>query len=85
MTAMIAGLVGAGPAMADHHTGAKDGKVECHGGNSCKGKGECGGPNHSCAGLNTCKGQGYVVTESKEACLKLGGKLEAPKKKKKKA
>ncbi len=33
---------------------------ECHGVNSCKGQGECGGTGHACAGKNTCKGQGWI-------------------------
>ncbi len=42
---------------------------ECHGVNSCKGKGECGGKGHSCAGKNSCKGKGWVKM-NKEDCAK---------------
>jgi uncharacterized membrane protein len=54
--------------------------VECHGVNTCKGTGACGGKGHSCAGQNTCKGQGWVKLD-KDACLKQGGKLTADDKK----
>jgi uncharacterized membrane protein len=51
-------------------------KVKCYGANKCKGSGACGGAGHSCAGKNACKGQGFVETDSKEACLKMeGGRL----------
>ncbi len=52
------------------------GKVKCYGANKCKGSGACGGAGHACAGKNACKGQGFVETDSKEACLKMeGGRL----------
>ena len=54
--------------------------VECHGVNTCKGTGACGGKGHSCAGQNACKGQGWVKLD-KEQCLKQGGKLTADDKK----
>lgn len=53
-----------------------DEKGECHGVNSCKGKGECGGPKWDCAGNNECKGQGWITKTSAE-CKKLGGKFKA--------
>jgi len=53
-------------------------KVECHGINSCKGKGECGGPGYECAGNNSCKGQGWL-TKTKAECLKAGGKFKEAK------
>lgn len=56
---------------------AKDSpKGECHGVNSCKGKGECGGPNWDCAGNNDCKGKGWI-TKTEAQCKKLGGKFKA--------
>jgi len=40
-------------------------KGECYGINSCKGKGDCGGPGYSCAGNNACKGKGWLsLTET---------------------
>lgn len=51
-------------------------KGECHGINSCKGKGECGGPGWDCAGNNTCKGKGWISMTSAD-CKKKGGKFKA--------
>lgn len=45
---------------------------ECHGINSCKGKGECGGPGYGCAGNNSCKGQGWLTTTKEECATKKG-------------
>jgi hypothetical protein len=47
-------------------------KGECHGMNSCKGTGACGGQGHSCAGKNSCKGQGWLEL-SKSDCQAKGG------------
>ena len=55
-------------------------EVECHGVNTCKGTGACGGKGHTCAGQNACKGQGWIKMD-KDACLKQGGKLTAEEKK----
>ncbi len=41
-------------------------KGECHGINSCKGQGACGGKDHSCAGQNACKGQGWLMMTEEE-------------------
>jgi len=49
---------------------------ECHGVNSCKGKGECGGKGHSCAGKNSCKGKGWVKM-NKADCEEKGGEFKA--------
>ena len=49
---------------------------KCHGVNSCKGTGACGGKNHSCAGYNTCKGKGWLKMTKKE-CKKKGGTFES--------
>ena len=51
---------------------------ECHGVNSCKGKGDCGGKGHSCAGKNSCKGQGWVKM-TKEKCEEAHGKFKEDK------
>jgi hypothetical protein len=45
---------------------------ECHGINSCKGTGACGGKGHSCAGQNKCKGKGWLKMTEKD-CLEKGG------------
>jgi hypothetical protein len=55
-------------------------EVQCHGVNTCKGTGACGGKGHSCAGQNACKGQGWIKLD-KDECLKQGGKLTAEEKK----
>ncbi|HWU43829.1 MAG TPA: hypothetical protein VN132_10335 [Bdellovibrio sp.] len=47
---------------------------ECHGVNSCKGKGDCGGKGHSCAGKNSCKGKGWLKM-NKEKCEAAKGKF----------
>lgn len=52
---------------------------ECHGINSCKGQGACGGKGHSCAGKNSCKGKGWVEL-SKSDCDAKKGKFVAEKK-----
>ncbi len=59
-----------------HESPKKPDKGECHGINSCKGKGECGGPGWDCAGNNTCKGQGWISTTAAD-CKKKGGKFKA--------
>lgn len=48
---------------------------ECHGVNSCKGTGECGGKGHSCAGKNSCKGKGWIKM-SKSGCDAKGGSFK---------
>lgn len=45
---------------------------QCHGVNTCKGSGACGGKNHDCAGKNACKGQGWLKID-KETCQAQGG------------
>ncbi len=49
---------------------------ECHGINSCKGQGACGGKSHSCAGKNSCKGKGWLKMSNAE-CNEQGGKFKA--------
>jgi len=49
---------------------------ECHGVNSCKGTGECGGKGHTCAGKNSCKGKGWLKL-SKADCDTKEGKFKA--------
>jgi len=45
---------------------------ECHGMNSCKSTGACGGKGHSCAGQNKCKGQGWLKLSKKDCLAKKG-------------
>lgn len=73
LASAVAGLLAVG---AVSQVQAAEEKVPCYGANKCKGTGACGGATHSCAGKNACKGQGFVMADSKEACLKMeGGRL----------
>ncbi|MBX7230960.1 MAG: hypothetical protein K1X29_02640 [Bdellovibrionales bacterium] len=75
LTAALTGLMMAGCASGTKATTDTSGAMaqgECHGVNSCKGTGECGGAGHSCAGKNSCKGQGWVKL-SKKDCDTKGG------------
>jgi len=77
LASAVAGLLAFGalgtPAQAAEGKGEK---VKCYGANKCKGQGGCAGQGHACAGKNACKGQGFVETDSKEACMKMeGGRL----------
>ena len=83
VSAMISGLaltvVGAPQAHAADAATTDEKQYECHGVNSCKGKGECGGKGHSCAGSNSCKGQGFIYTKNKADCDDLGAKAKKKK------
>ena len=48
---------------------------ECHGINSCKGTGECGGKGYSCAGKNSCKGKGWL-SMTKAVCKEKSGSFK---------
>jgi uncharacterized membrane protein len=75
LASAVAGLLAVG-AMGAPSQAAEAQKVPCYGANKCKGTGACGGKTHSCAGQNACKGQGWIMADSKEACLKMeGGRL----------
>ena len=74
--AALSGLLLTGGITAGEKMGHDKMSGECHGVNSCKGKGECGGKGHSCAGKNSCKGKGWVKMD-KDACEKKGGKYKA--------
>jgi hypothetical protein len=50
-------------------------KGECHGINSCKGTGDCGGKGYSCAGKNSCKGKGWMKMSDAD-CKAKGGKFK---------
>ena len=76
LAAAVTGLMMAGCSTAGSSSGTSVAAGECHGVNSCKGKGECGGAGHSCAGKNSCKGQGWVKL-SKADCEGKGGKFKA--------
>ena len=59
--------------------------IECHGGNSCKGKGECGGPDgRACAGTNSCKGKGWITAKDQAACDAMISKVKKTEKSKNK-
>lgn len=78
LASAVAGLLTVGAVAQVQAAGEK---VPCYGANKCKGTGACHGANHTCAGQNACKGQGFVMAESKEACLKMeGGRLTMEKK-----
>ncbi len=74
MGAAFAGLLmtTVGCASTHHSSSPKMAQGECHGVNSCKGQGACGGAGHSCAGHNECKGKGWLKM-SEAACSEAGG------------
>ncbi len=49
---------------------------QCHGINSCKATGDCGGKTHGCHGKNSCKGKGWKKM-SKADCSTKGGTFKA--------
>ena len=49
---------------------------KCHGMNSCKGTGDCGGKGSTCAGQNQCKGKGWKKM-SKSECEEEAGVWQA--------
>ena len=67
--AALSGLImTAGCASMDGSTGGTQVAMgQCHGVNSCKGKGECKTAVSSCEGKNDCKGKGWI-TMSKSEC-----------------
>ena len=76
VTAAITGMLAAGSASVLSAKPAKEAKGECHGINSCKGKGDCGGKEgHACAGMNSCKGKGWLSMTEKD-CKKKGGEFK---------
>ncbi len=73
--AALTGLMMAGCSSVTKSTSDSSSAVtqgECHGVNSCKGTGDCGGAGYSCAGKNSCKGKGWVKL-SKTDCDAKGG------------
>jgi uncharacterized membrane protein len=71
-TAALAGLLmGVGCSSTSTET-ASSPMGECHGINSCKGTGACGGEGHSCAGQNKCKGQGWLKMSKTDCDTKKG-------------
>ena len=74
LAGMVAGLSGCASNSAG--TAAETVMGQCHGINSCKGTGACGGKNHSCAGQNSCKGKGWLKM-SEEQCSNAGGEFKA--------
>ncbi|MDH5656758.1 MAG: hypothetical protein OEZ34_12670 [Spirochaetia bacterium] len=75
VTAAVAGILSAGASDVLNAKPAKGAKGECHGINSCKGKGECGGKGYSCAGNNSCKGKGWISMTETE-CKEKGGEFK---------
>lgn len=63
------------PAFADDAPAAADTKVQCVGGNACKGQSTCKTADNACKGQNSCKGKGVVEMNSKDDCEKAGGKV----------
>ena len=47
--------------------------IKCGGTNACKGQGACKSTANSCKGQNACKGQGWISSESADACTAAGG------------
>ena len=79
LSAAAAGILAASTAGAAPGEKASD-MGECHGINSCKGKGQCGGgtageAKHECGGSNECKGKGWLRM-SKKVCDTKKGKWE---------
>ena len=78
LTAAMAGLMLSACASTSTSDVPASAEGECHGVNSCKGKGECGGMmsmlsgGNSCAGKNSCKGKGWVKLTKSECDSKSG-------------
>jgi len=77
--AALLGLSAALPTMTSAFGGSSDKSEEvvgkCHGINSCKGTGACGGKSHGCAGQNSCKGKGWIKV-TKNECSEKGGTFD---------
>ena len=71
--AMVSGCVTSGSGSSNASSATMG---ECHGINSCKGQGACGGKGHSCAGKNSCKGKGWLKM-SKADCEEKSGTFKA--------
>lgn len=76
LAAAISGLVLAGCASGSKSADSSVAQGECHGINSCKAQGDCGGDGHACAGKNSCKGMGWKKL-SKNECDAKNGKFKA--------
>lgn len=72
ISAAVLGLMSMAIAPLAHAEDAASAKGECHGVNTCKGTGECGGKGNGCAGKNSCKGTGWK-TMTKADCEKAKG------------
>jgi len=70
------GMIVAAGCASTNHSADSMAMGECHGVNSCKGQGDCGGKGYSCAGKNSCKGHGWVKL-SQNDCQAKGGKFKA--------
>lgn len=78
MGAALAGMLAGLSGCASNTAGTTGNSVmgQCHGINSCKGTGACGGKTHSCAGQNSCKGKGWLKM-SEEQCNNASGDFKA--------
>jgi hypothetical protein len=73
LSGIVAGFSGCA---TDQSASSSKALGQCHGINSCKGKGVCGSKTHSCAGQNSCKGKGWLkMTE--DDCEGKGGEFKA--------
>jgi hypothetical protein len=70
-----AALFSSGMVMSGSAFAGDAGTVKCSGINSCKGTAECKTANNECKGQNSCKGEGWVSSESAEACTEAGGSV----------
>ncbi|TGK17880.1 hypothetical protein EHO61_10440 [Leptospira fluminis] len=70
--AALTGLLSSGAIAEEKNKAGTEPTGECHGVNSCKGKGDCGGKGHSCAGKNSCKGKGWLSVSQKECNAQKG-------------
>jgi uncharacterized membrane protein len=77
LAASVAGLLAIAGSISLPATAQAE-EVPCYGINACKGTGDCGGKNHSCAGANSCKGEAYIKME-KDLCLRIQNGSLTPK------
>lgn len=64
--AALSGVVAAGGLALTSTPAHAESKGQCHGVNSCKGKGDCHSKSHSCSGHNGCAGKGWKKMSQKE-------------------
>lgn len=71
----IAALAACGKQPESTHapSGTTSSRVRCQGINSCRGKGECNAPGHTCGKHTPCKGQGWLTVDDADTCHARGG------------